>query len=196
MPSGAGAGSIGGCSFFLASRVQPGPAFRAADRAFLAALSRIRPRRGQHWLVVTLAPRAHTAELDAAAADRGPGPPVERRVRGLLRLTRENARWAYRRIAGELLELGVRLSPSTVRAAPAGGRLDARAAAQRDQAGKSFYASRWQASWRATASPPPAASAAASDQPSSSTRSASSRLERGHVLALLCNVTVRPPWSR
>ena len=43
---------------------------------------------------------------------------------------------------------------------------------------------------------PAASAAAANDQPSTNTRSASSRLERGHVLAFLCNVTVRPPWSR
>ena len=43
-------------------------------------------------------------------------PPVERRVRELvLRLARENPRWGYPRIAGELLKLGVRVSPSTVR---------------------------------------------------------------------------------
>jgi transposase InsO family protein len=43
-------------------------------------------------------------------------PPVERRVRELvLRLARENPRWGYPRISGELLKLGVRVSPSTVR---------------------------------------------------------------------------------
>jgi transposase InsO family protein len=46
----------------------------------------------------------------------GGRPPVERRVRELvLRLARENPRWGYPRIAGELLKLGVRVSPSTVR---------------------------------------------------------------------------------
>jgi putative transposase len=53
--------------------------------------------------------------MDAAAADRR-RPPVERRVRELvLRLARENPRWGYPRIAGELLKLGVRISPSTIR---------------------------------------------------------------------------------
>jgi putative transposase len=52
-----------------------------------------------------------------AQPGRTPGrPPVERRVRELvLRLARENPRWGYPRIAGELLKLGVRVSPSTVR---------------------------------------------------------------------------------
>jgi putative transposase len=52
-----------------------------------------------------------------AQPGRTPGrPPVERRVRELvLRLARENPRWGYSRIAGELLKLGMRVSPSTVR---------------------------------------------------------------------------------
>ncbi len=43
-------------------------------------------------------------------------PPVQGRVRDLvLRLARENPRWGYPRIAGELHKLGVHVSPSTVR---------------------------------------------------------------------------------
>jgi transposase len=53
--------------------------------------------------------------MDTASASGG-RPPVERRIRELvLRLARENPRWGYPRIAGELLKLGVRVSPSTVR---------------------------------------------------------------------------------
>jgi Homeodomain-like domain len=41
---------------------------------------------------------------------------VGRRVRELvLQLARENPRWGYPRIAGELLKLGLPVSPSTVR---------------------------------------------------------------------------------
>jgi transposase InsO family protein len=48
---------------------------------------------------------------------RRPGrPAVEDRVRQLvLRIARENPRWGYPRIAGELLKLGMPVSPSTVR---------------------------------------------------------------------------------
>lgn len=43
-------------------------------------------------------------------------PPVDDRLRQLvLRLAGENPRWGYSRIAGELLKLGLRVSPSTVR---------------------------------------------------------------------------------
>src|SRR6266851_237915 len=102
-------------------RQQPRPAFRAADRAFLAALSRILPPRGRYGLIVTpqtllrwhreLVRRKWTQPQQI-----GGRPPVERRVRELvLRLARENPRWGYPRIAGELLKLGVRVSPSTVR---------------------------------------------------------------------------------
>jgi transposase InsO family protein len=43
-------------------------------------------------------------------------PAVDDRIRQLvLRFARENPRWGYPRIAGELLKLGLRVSPSTVR---------------------------------------------------------------------------------
>ena len=102
-------------------RQQPRPSFRAADRAFLAALSRMLPTRGRRGLRVTpqtllrwhreLVRRRWTQPRRS-----GGRPPVERRVRELvLRLARENPRWGYPRIAGELLKLGVHVSPSTVR---------------------------------------------------------------------------------
>src|SRR5919202_860188 len=56
---------------------------------------------------------------------RGGRPPTGRALRELvLRLARENPGWGYQRIAGELLKLGLHLSPSTVRRllAAAGGR--------------------------------------------------------------------------
>jgi putative transposase len=102
-------------------RQQPRPRLRPADRVFLIALSRILPRRRCQGLIVTpqtllrwhrqLVRRRWTQPQRSAGR-----PPIERRVRELvLRLARENPRWGYPRIAGELLKVGVRVSPSTVR---------------------------------------------------------------------------------
>jgi putative transposase len=102
-------------------RQQPRPSLRAADRAYLAALSRMLPPQGRRGLFVTpqtllrwhreLVRRKWTQPRRA-----GGRPPVERPVRELvLRLARENPRWGYPRIAGELLKLGVHVSPSTIR---------------------------------------------------------------------------------
>lgn len=97
-------------------RQQRRPAFRAADRAFLTALSPMLPPRGRHGLVVTpqrlLCWHRELVRRRWMQPQRVGGRPwVERRVRELvLRLARENPRWGYPRIAGELLKLGVRIS--------------------------------------------------------------------------------------
>jgi putative transposase len=87
-------------------RQQPRPSVQAADRAFLAALTRILPSSRRRGLIVTpqtllrwhreLVRRRWTQSNPRSAR-----PPVERRVRELvLRLARENPRWGYPRIAG------------------------------------------------------------------------------------------------
>ena len=97
------------------------PSLRPADRAFLAALARVLPRRRRHALVVTpqtlLRWHRELVRRKWARPRRSAGrPQVTARVRQLvLRLARENPRWGYPRIAGELLKLGLRVSPSTVR---------------------------------------------------------------------------------
>jgi putative transposase len=97
------------------------PSLRPADRAFLAALARVLPRRRRHALVVTpqtlLRWHRELVRRKWAQPRRSRGrPPVNDRVRQLvLRLARENPRWGYPRIAGELLKFGLRVSPSTVR---------------------------------------------------------------------------------
>jgi putative transposase len=97
------------------------PKLRPADRALLAALTRLLPHPRRHGLFVTpqtlLRWHRQLIRHRWAQPGRGPGrPPVERRVRELvLRLARENPRWGYPRIAGELLKLGLRVSPSSVR---------------------------------------------------------------------------------
>jgi putative transposase len=84
-------------------------------------LARMLPRRRRHALVVTpqtlLRWHRELVRRKWAQPRRSPGrPPVNDRVRQLvLRLARENPRWGYPRIAGELLKLGLRVSPSTVR---------------------------------------------------------------------------------
>jgi putative transposase len=77
------------------------PKLRPADRALLAALSRLLPHPRRHGLVVTpqtlLRWHRELVRRKWAQSHRGPGrPPVERRVRQLvLRLARENPRWGY-----------------------------------------------------------------------------------------------------
>ena len=80
-------------------RQQPRPSLRAADRAFLAALTPLLlcPLPA-HQLSVPAGHPLSVACVSSSSVWRG-------RIR----------RWGYPRIAGELLKLGVRVSPSTVR---------------------------------------------------------------------------------
>jgi transposase InsO family protein len=102
-------------------RQQTRPSLEAADRAFLSALARVLPRRRRHGLIVTpqtlLRWHRELVRRRWTQPQRRPGrPAVEDRVRQLvLRFARENPRWGCPRIAGELLKLGMRVSPSTVR---------------------------------------------------------------------------------
>ena len=91
-----------------------------ADRALLAAFSRVLPRRTWGSFVVTPATllRWHR-ELVARRwtyPHRRPGRPgTPAEIRELVvRLARENAGCGYRRIQGELLGLGIKLAASTV----------------------------------------------------------------------------------
>jgi transposase InsO family protein len=92
-----------------------------ADRVLLAALSRLLRRSSWGAFFVTPATllRWHR-ELIARRwtyPHRAPGrPAIPASLRdAVLQLARENPHWGYQRIAGELLGLGHRLSPSTVR---------------------------------------------------------------------------------
>src|SRR5919198_4523951 len=102
-------------------RQQQRPLLRPSDRAFLAALTRVLPQSRRRGLIVTpqtllrwqreLVRRKWTQPRRSAGR-----PPVEDRIGQLvLRFARENPGWGYPRIAGELLKLGLRVSPSTVR---------------------------------------------------------------------------------
>src|SRR5580692_1458566 len=95
-----------------------------ADRALLATLLGVIPKARRHRLRLLVTPdtilrwhRDIVRRRWAARSMRGKtGRPATRRnIRALvLRLTRENPEWGYRRIHGELADLGVRVAASTV----------------------------------------------------------------------------------
>ena len=97
------------------------PKLRPADRALLAAAAFQLPRPLRDARLVT--PRTllrwHRAlvrrKWRQPSARRG-RPPLTAEVQELvMRLARENPRWGYQRICGELSKLGVRVSPTSVR---------------------------------------------------------------------------------
>ncbi len=97
------------------------PAITAVDRMFLAAASRVLPRVQWRSFIVTPATlqRWHRRLVAKRWTYGHPvgRPPMPRETRDLvLRLARENPRWGYPRIVGELKGLGIAVSATTVRA--------------------------------------------------------------------------------
>jgi transposase InsO family protein len=96
------------------------PIYRASDKAFLAAASRLLRR--EAWDAFLVRPetllRWHRQLVARkwTKPHRPPGrPALDLEVRELiLRLGRENPRWGYMRIRGELLKLGVKVSATTI----------------------------------------------------------------------------------
>jgi hypothetical protein len=96
------------------------PQYTAADRALLAAVSRLLPP--ERWSCFAVSPqtlrRWHRALLQGKRRrrPRRPGrPPLAAQTRSLiLRIARENPRWGYMRIRGELLKLGINVSATTI----------------------------------------------------------------------------------
>ncbi|WP_205863209.1 helix-turn-helix domain-containing protein [Planosporangium thailandense] len=100
------------------------PCLTVTDRAFLAAFLHRLPRPKLRQLHLIVSPdtvlrwhrdllRRHHAKM---SRPKRPGrPPTVRSIKALiLRLTRENPSWGYRRIHGELATLGIKVAPSTV----------------------------------------------------------------------------------
>lgn len=96
------------------------PAMTTIDRLFLAAASRLLPR--TRWRSFMITPSTLLRWHRRLVAKRWTysrrvgRPAIRREVRELvLRLARENPRWGYQRIVGELSGLGVAVSATTVR---------------------------------------------------------------------------------
>jgi putative transposase len=96
------------------------PRLRSADRVLLAALSQLLPRKRRRSFLVQPATllRWHRELVRRRWTYEGgrPGrPPLASHLRELvLRLAAENPSWGYKRIHGELVGLGIGLSPSSV----------------------------------------------------------------------------------
>jgi transposase InsO family protein len=102
-------------------RQHPRPRLQPTDRALLAALSRLLPR--ARWSVFLVRPetllrwhRRMVCRRWTYPTTSTGRPPISEQVQQLVvQLARENPRWGYQRIHGELLRVGVRVSASSIR---------------------------------------------------------------------------------
>lgn len=106
------------------------PDLNDADRALLAALSRLLPRPSWEMFFVTPSTllrwhRDLIARRWTFRTKRQGRPSTRRDIQeAVLRLARENPTWGYQRISGELAGVGIRVPPSTVRDILKGAGLD------------------------------------------------------------------------
>jgi putative transposase len=111
-------------------RQLPRPKLEPADRALLAAVSRVLPR--SRWSCFLVRPETllHWHRRLIAGAWTYPHrqtgrPPLDQDIQQLIiRMARENPTWGYQRIKGELLQLGVQVSATAIRTTLRRHRLD------------------------------------------------------------------------
>jgi putative transposase len=102
-------------------RQHPRPRLQPTDRALLAALSRLLPR--VRWSIFLVRPetllrwhrRMVARRWTYPSTSKGRPPISEEMQQLVVRLARENPRWGYQRIHGELLRLRCRVSASSIR---------------------------------------------------------------------------------
>jgi putative transposase len=107
--------------FAVLRRQTPRPRLEPADRALLAAVSRLLPR--SRWSCFLVKPdtllrwhRRLVADAWTYRRRQTGRPPLDTHVQQLIvRLARENPRWGYQRIQGELQRLGVQVSATAIR---------------------------------------------------------------------------------
>jgi putative transposase len=111
-------------------RQTPRPKLEASDRALLAAISRVLPK--ARWSCFFVTPetllRWHRRLVTGAWTyphHQTGRPPLDRQIQQLIvRLAKENPRWGYQRIKGELQRLSVQVSATTIRTILRRHRLD------------------------------------------------------------------------